>query len=235
MCFVWLIPQSSVPEHEGAQVGSYLFTLGLKIMSWHDAIDSLDKLARIAAVVVAGLWVYFNSLSGRTFVPRLQVDLSGKLFEKEGAQYLLVKMQVKNVGASIVQITDVGTCLKVTPLRRDADSIREGFIRETTQFFSVLKRYTVGKRQCYEMVISSIEPGTAIKEQKLLDVRADRYDHLELELRVVALPRKWWIFGKLLPKRWFRSRSFSAVALPVTDDGSQERSKVDQFSEEERA
>src|SRR5713101_4212166 len=35
--------------------------------------------AKILAILVGGAWVYFNSFRGRTFIPRLEIEVPGRL------------------------------------------------------------------------------------------------------------------------------------------------------------
>jgi hypothetical protein len=195
-------------------------------MSWSTRVDVLEKVARIAAVFVAGLWVYFNSLRGRTFVPRLQLDLSGNFLQQGTLRYLLVKMHVKNVGSSIAQIVEDGSCLKVTPLRQDLDSSPEGLSREEAKILDILKRYTVIEGVQQETSINAIEPGTAINEEKLILLSGEKHEQFELELRVVALRGK--LIRRFIPDEWLTNRSWSVVAIPDSEE-SEGRAKIEQL------
>src|SRR5258706_15622380 len=172
-------------------------------MDWKRLIDGLEKVARIVGVTVAGSWVYFNASRGRTFVPRLQLELSGRLFSERGKKYLLVTIQVKNVGSSIVKITQEGTCIKMNPLRSDVESSEiKSLERENTNLFPVLRRYlvSVGKPKPIVDNVDEVEPGAAINEQQLFLMPADLARDFELELRVAAIRGAWWIPAKLVPR-----------------------------------
>src|SRR6266480_3735454 len=176
-------------------------------MDWNRLIDGSEKVARIAAVIVAGAWVYFNAFRGRTFVPRLQLELSGRLFCERGKKYLLVTVQVKNVGSSIVKIKQKGTCLKMNPLRSEVESFSiQGLKREATELFPVaklfpvLKRYLVLANKTVKSPIPDIEPGTAHNEQHLFLLPASQTDNFEIELRVKTI--RWWIPAKWIASGW---------------------------------
>lgn len=194
-------------------------------MDWTRLIDNTAKVFQIVAVIVGAFWVYFNALRGRTFVPRLQVEVSGKFFTKLSRRYLLVTMQVKNVGSSRVWIEQRGTGLKVNRLRPIYPSLeRNELTRESTKVFKVLKRYTVDKKNALHVAdILAVEPGAAHLEQKVIIISEEQYPDLELELRVVAKRQSWWVpqrliemqkIKELIGEKW-KPRSWSAIAIPV--------------------
>jgi hypothetical protein len=155
-------------------------------MDWTHTLDIGEKIAKIVAVVVGGLWVYFNSFRGRTFVPRLQVELSGKFASKEGVRYLVITMQARNIGSTIVKIKERGTGLIVTPLSGGGRvSGARSLIRGKATAFNVFEMHREKK----------IEPGIAIHQQMLVKVPSGEPSAYELELRVGA-PRgtlwAWW-------------------------------------------
>jgi hypothetical protein len=141
-------------------------------------------------------------------------------------RYLKIKMQVKNVGSSIAQIVEDGTCLKLTPLRQDVDSSPEGLAREDATILDVLKRYTVIDGVQEETSINAIEPGTAINEEKLILLFGENYAQFELELRVVALRGK--LVRRFIPDEWLTNRSWSVVAIPDSEE-SEGRAKIEQL------
>ena len=196
-------------------------------MDWTQLVDASEKAARIVAVVVAGSWVYFNALRGRTFIPRLQLELSGKIFCDSGKRYLLVTMQVKNVGSSIVRVTQDGTCLKVTPLLGNNEGSGDNNLkRQVTKPLPVLKRYLVSSRKTIVTDVQEIEPSAAINEQQLIPITDERTRDFELELRINVIRGAWWLPVKWVPEarkdkkwwvpgRWIIIRKFSAIAIPV--------------------
>lgn len=169
-------------------------------MDWRGRTDDFERILKIVAVIVAACWVSFKTLRGRIFVPRLQLKLSGKFFCKESVRYLLVTMQVKNVGSSIVRIKQEGTVLEVTRLSPKNPSTILKAPDEATELFDILKRYPLkegGGRRVRG--IDKIEPGTAVMEQKLIRIPEDHYPDLEIELRVCTqrpFGMLWWFLSK---------------------------------------
>ena len=160
-------------------------------MGLNELIDYLEKAATIAAIIIGGMWVYFNSISGRVFIPRLQVSLSGRLVLRGETQFVLVDMQVKNVGSRIAEIKEKGSGLKISSLS-GSGGVAEALelTVQATTAFSVLNLKEGETRK--------IEPGTAISAQDIIEVPKEKYDAFQLELQIFALSgsafhpnRKW--------------------------------------------
>ena len=170
-------------------------------MDWNNLLDIGEKIAGIIAVIVGGLWVYSNSFRGRTFIPRLQIDLSGEVFRNEEIQYLLIRMQVKNVGSSIVKLRKEGSGVKIDSLYADSEAqkARELYKGDTTAF-EILEETLKNE--------GVIEPGTAINEEKLIVVPMDRYNAYKIHLKVYAHGGSiFWLIK--LPDRHWRAIAFA--------------------------
>ena len=191
-------------------------------IDWNNFIDISEKAFTIIAVIVGGLWVYFNSFRGRTFVPRLQLELSGRLLTNGRLQFLLVSIQVKNVGSSIVQLRERGTGLKVVSLQAGpAASEVANLIEKETTAFPVLEKDIIDEKDTTtDKSIKNIEPGTSINEQKLVVVNMAKYNAFRLELKVFAFGGR--LFWSKLPDRYW-----TAIAIAAKDDQSLQPEKPD--------
>lgn len=161
-------------------------------------LDGLEKAAKVLALAVAGAWVYLNTIRGRTFIPRLQPMISASIIKNNTHQYLLVDVQVKNVGSAIARVKEKGTGLKVTSLRSPGGtSVAMDLFSEEESAFPVFG-LAVGE-------VIKIEPGTVLYGQELIEIPEHKYEAFRLELRVSALR------GSLTRKnrRW---RAFAIVA-----------------------
>jgi hypothetical protein len=76
-------------------------------------LDTIEKLLRIAAYIVGALWVYYNFFKGRTYRPRLEININGNLSESKSRRLINLKVKVKNVGLSKVKIYQRGTGLRL--------------------------------------------------------------------------------------------------------------------------
>jgi hypothetical protein len=132
-------------------------------------LDSAEKIASIAAIVIGGGWVYFNAFRGRTFIPRLDTSLIARVLRNGTKQYVVVEIAVRNVGSSIAEIADRGSWVEVT---RDGGSTRE----------AVIPAFDFDEGE-----IRKIEPGTTITWQSLIEVSDSAEPRIVL-LRVAALP-----------------------------------------------
>ncbi len=79
----------------------------------HSTLGVIEKLFKIAAYVIGGLWVYFNYFKGRTYRPRLETKIIGTLIKKGSSDFVNINAQIKNVGLSKVDIKQEGTALRL--------------------------------------------------------------------------------------------------------------------------
>lgn len=73
-------------------------------MAWYKNIGTWKDLLTILGIVVGGLWAYFKFFKGRTFKPRLELKVSGKIITFGNVQSLAVLMEIKNIGLSQVYL-----------------------------------------------------------------------------------------------------------------------------------
>jgi hypothetical protein len=162
-------------------------------------LDVAERLAKVAAIVGAGAWVYLNTIRGRTFIPRLQTKVSGKVLRRGDAQYLFVDMQVQNVGSSVAWIKAKGTGLKVSPMKAmssTADMIQGlDTDKEQETAFPVFGLAESDPKP------RAVEPGTIIYSQEMVEVPRDHYDGFRIELSVSALGG-WWQFFSRKNRKW---------------------------------
>ncbi len=143
-------------------------------------LDVVDKIVKIAAVILGGLWTYLNYARGRTFKRRLEPKIAGKIAQGVNGGIWLISgvAQVKNVGLSKVDIEASGTAVLV-----------EDLIRANTQAgIPVLVSTEVpgGTLGIFERH-RWIEPGETIEESFALPLpsRVDRAT-VRLRLRIVS-------------------------------------------------
>lgn len=93
------------------------------------SLDNAQKIAGILAVVIGGIWVYYNYFKGRTHKPRLEPTISGELFNKNRKLYLIATAKLKNAGLSKVTIEQEGTGLRILSYINDPNQVN-GFVKE---------------------------------------------------------------------------------------------------------
>ena len=82
------------------------------------SLDAIDKIVKVIAVILGGIWTYLNYVRGRTYKRRLEPKISGKIVPGVGAGALMVigTAQTKNVGLSKVDIEASGTAVIVADM-----------------------------------------------------------------------------------------------------------------------
>lgn len=146
-------------------------------------LDVIDRVVKIAAVILGGIWTYLNYVRGRTFKRRLELKISGKVSPGVGACVWMVSgaAQAKNVGLSKVDIEASGTAIVIDDMvpgasKKGAPKIVEVEIRGGV--LGIFDRHRW------------IEPGETIEESFVapLPVRDNRAA-VRLRLRIVSRHR----------------------------------------------
>ena len=85
-------------------------------MNLKDAIDIvglIEKLFTILAIVIGGLWAYYNYFRGRIYRPRLEPQVIGRIFENDRYFHIKVSSMLKNVGLSKVDINHDASGIRI--------------------------------------------------------------------------------------------------------------------------
>jgi hypothetical protein len=80
--------------------------------TWIDNISPIKDAIQAAALIVGAIWTYFKFFRGRTFTPRLELNLACQVIEESEHRYLSARIEVKNVGLSRVSFDKGTTALK---------------------------------------------------------------------------------------------------------------------------
>lgn len=81
---------------------------------WKDLMDVALHAAEAAAIVIGGWWTYFNFLRGRTYKPKLAINIRGAVYPVGTAWYLDILVSVKNIGRSKFDVAETGTALIIS-------------------------------------------------------------------------------------------------------------------------
>jgi hypothetical protein len=143
-------------------------------------LDVVDKVTKILAVFIGGVWAYLNYIRGRTFKRRLEPNVSGKLIRAQGTLLLSGLVQVKNVGLSRVAINQRGSAVTIAALLLGDTAKPPELSEKELQVRSVFEAN------------GWIEPGEQIQESFLLVIPEDRrYFAFHLRLRIVSNGTEW--------------------------------------------
>ncbi|OBJ56517.1 hypothetical protein A9W95_13455 [Mycobacterium sp. 1423905.2] len=139
--------------------------------SFKDLTGGIQSLVTAAGVVVGGCWAYFKFVRGRTYRPRLAVDLSGQWRRLNDTDVLHVRVRVTNIGASMVALNQYGSGLRVgLPANPEHNEFRWQFLQ--------LARRTASAAETVDRVFEIlrehawIEPGETVSDDLLLDLNS---------------------------------------------------------------
>jgi hypothetical protein len=142
--------------------------------------DVVQSTCTIIAILVGAAWAYFNYFKGRTYRPRLEPKIAGKLSLNDGVSYLVTTAQLKNVGLSRIQIKQEGTALQVFSYYIDAPISKARQLEQKyLAIFSVFEAH------------GWIEPGEVIEDQNLILLPGGAQPAIRLELRIVSDGIEW--------------------------------------------
>jgi hypothetical protein len=140
--------------------------------------EIIGTLITALAVIVGAVWAYYRFVKGRTYRPRLEVSMGGEWLTVDGTRLLLARVRLRNIGASVVELLQKGTGLRVSAL---ADSDSPGRLSWVPG-----RVYTIFEEHEW------IEPGETVSDDMLLRLAVAEGQPVLFEARLV-----WkWSGGK---------------------------------------
>jgi hypothetical protein len=121
-------------------------------------VDILGTAVTAAAVILGGIWAYFKFVKGRTYRPRLGVDLAGEWRLVDGRRLFHARITVENIGASKVTLLQRGTGLRVSVLAQNQPVAPAAATWEHLKVFEILEEH------------QWIEPGETVSDDLLLNL-----------------------------------------------------------------
>jgi len=138
-----------------------------------DIADIISSAITALAIIIGGAWAYFKFVRGRTYRPRVEMQLAGQWWRTEGKCLLRARVTIKNVGSSKLKLRQKGSGLRVSVLDSDQSPPpasarwREG------------KVYTIFDQHDW------IESGETVSDVVLLDLGVPETSPVLLEGRMV--------------------------------------------------
>lgn len=144
-------------------------------------INDLQKLFTIVALVIGGIWAYFNFFKGRTYRPRLELQIDGRVMCKEETSYVAVRVRMKNVGLTKFEMQRESSGLKVSSYETLTDLEYALSPRAEPQggVFSMFQFH------------QWIEPGETIEDEHLVAVPGCEHLAFLLEYRIPSKRITW--------------------------------------------
>jgi len=147
--------------------------------NWEKLTGTAEHLATVAAIILGALIAYYQFLRGRVFRPRLEPTVSGRIERLDGIDYLIVTLQLKNVGTSRVVI------------RRESSGLNMFFDQANRLPRNEAKRLNFENVAWEEPVTLPvfenhkwIESGETIQEAKIIAISARAKVVVKLQLRI---------------------------------------------------
>lgn len=125
-------------------------------------VEIVQGVMTTLAIIVGAIWAYFKVLKGRVYTRRLEPSLEGTIVSGTGHKLLVVRLAIKNVGLTRVNLDGDRSTLEVRAYR-PADYIAE-FHNAFTQRLGVVQAVRSH---------GWIEPGECINENHLLALPND--------------------------------------------------------------
>lgn len=89
-----------------------------------DFAQAFANFTQSLALIAGGFWAYFKFAKGRTFEDSLNTTVSGKLVSIDGSIFLIVSLQLHNVGLSRIAFDqEVSSLVVFQHVRSQADEI----------------------------------------------------------------------------------------------------------------
>lgn len=144
-------------------------------MNLEKALSMLESAATTLAIVVGGIWAYFNFFKGRIYRIRLEPAISGRIVHQRLRTFLIVTTKLRNCGRSKVDITQKGSGFRVLSLPTGTDHHEADRVEwEYVATFPVFENH------------KWIEAGEVAVEEEMITLPPGDHLALLLELRVVA-------------------------------------------------
>ena len=136
-------------------------------------LDIADKLLKLAAVVLGGIWTYWNYRKSRTYAQKLELQLAASILVRMET-YLEIRATIKNLGGSAHTVQHAGSLCSIYAVD---ENITERRIRVLPVFNSE----------------DQIEPGESISDLILLKLNAEDAASvwIQIDLRVISGSVEW--------------------------------------------
>jgi hypothetical protein len=134
-----------------------------------------EKSFTVLAIIVGGLWAYYNYFKGRIYRTRIEPRILGEVCVTDGITYLTVNIQLKNAGVSKVDLQARGSGFRVYAYKMREEVSKTKFVE-----WNRLATFPIFSDHGW------IESGETIVEEHLVEIPGDDHLALMLELRAVA-------------------------------------------------
>ena len=173
--------------------GLWLFVneLGKSVMIPSDGVgtvlENIQRIVTVLAIIIGGIWAYFNFVRSRTYRPRLEIYVTGLVRQHEERQFLHLSFSVKNVGLTNFDISQTGTGMQLESYGERAyipEVHAAPWERVTT--LPILMNHSI------------IEPAETVKEEKLIIISEEEVIAYKVTLRLMSVDNTEWQISSII-------------------------------------
>lgn len=152
------------------------------------------SISTVMAIIVGAIWAWFKFIRGRTFRPRVSVEMLGQWRPTDGQQadtpcLFHARVRITNIGAAKVTLKQYGTGLNVSfPLEQQPS------VPHSVQWQNYYaSRSSLGREGAFQVLeeVEWIEPGETVSDDLLLNLGAGP-SVVKLELHLVWSIARWY-------------------------------------------
>ena len=144
-------------------------------------IESIESVFIIFAIVIGGIWAYFNFIKGRIYHQRLEPRITAEVLHRDGKQYVMAKAKLQNVGLSEVRIKQEGSGLRVLSY----DPLLSAHERKDGKWQHLVTLPVFTEH-------AWVESREEIEDPHLIEIPRTAAIALRLELRIVSKKKLCW-------------------------------------------
>jgi hypothetical protein len=134
-------------------------------------VDIAGTIATTVAIGGGAVWAYYRFVRDRTYRPRLDLNMSARWLDVDDNRHLLARIQVRNIGASHVNLIQEGTGLRVRTMIVGDEAGRVAF--EPSPVYEILASH------------EWIEPNETVSDDVLLLMPNVKRQPVLLEVRLI--------------------------------------------------
>jgi hypothetical protein len=141
-----------------------------------DWLGQAESGFTILAIIVGGVWAYYNFFKGRLYRTRLEPSISGRYLRRNGGAWLIATVRLRNAGVAKAEITQEGSGVRLSVSDASVPVPVPGKAEwRLGATFSVLQNHRW------------IESGETVSEEHLIEVEDQEDPAFLLEMRIISL------------------------------------------------
>ena len=147
---------------------------------WNIVLGVVQKVLASMGIIAGAFWAYFHYFRGRTYKPRLETSIAGKIVKQKEILFLIVRIKIKNVGLSKIDIKKTGSGMRIIGIEQKENVSKiEKYEGTRLKTVSILENH------------SWIEPRETIDDVHTFILPNNAYFGLKLDVRLITNKIVW--------------------------------------------